>query len=397
MKITIVMGFFLPVPPEAGGATEKSWHRLAHALADRGHEVTVVARCWPGQPDREQQQGVRYLRLPGFDHRRKLWQNLLLDLRWSLRVHRHLPPADITVVHAVTLPAWLGRLRRSAGRVVVMPGRMPKGQYRWYGRLARVVATSTVVRDRVLQENPRLEGLTRVFGYPIDWTSLAQAPLPRPSKPPVTLAFAGRLHPEKGLDLLVEAIVRLQSDQTLPDWRLLLCGPVEVSAGGGGPEYRARLERRLRAAVPEPRWKFLRPIFDEHALAAFYGSADLFCYPSLAAQGETFGVAVAEAMAAGAVPVVSDLACFRDFVRAGVNGLVFSHEAPDAAAQLSGALAGLLREPARRHQLAAAAREEVSRFDFGRYAEALLADFAQLAAPGSGLPPVGDRVNPPQR
>jgi hypothetical protein len=42
MNITIAMGFFLPVPPAAGGATEKSWHRLALEFARKGHAVTMV-------------------------------------------------------------------------------------------------------------------------------------------------------------------------------------------------------------------------------------------------------------------------------------------------------------------------------------------------------------------
>ena len=50
MKITIVMGFFLPVPALAGGATEKIWLRLAGLMTAAGHEVTVVSRRWPGLP-----------------------------------------------------------------------------------------------------------------------------------------------------------------------------------------------------------------------------------------------------------------------------------------------------------------------------------------------------------
>ena len=53
MKINIVMGFFLPMPPDSGGATEKTWSRLAHELTLRGHEVTVVSRRWKQWPDRE--------------------------------------------------------------------------------------------------------------------------------------------------------------------------------------------------------------------------------------------------------------------------------------------------------------------------------------------------------
>jgi glycosyltransferase involved in cell wall biosynthesis len=378
MKITIVMGFFLPVPPESGGATEKSWHRLAAELAARGHEVTVISRTWRRWLNREVVNGVRHRRLPGFDHRRKLWQNLLLDFIWSCRVHRDLPDADIVVVHSVLLPVWLGRLRPKAGRVVVMPGRMPKGQYRWYRKIARVLATSTPVEKRVLTENPSLRSATRIFGYPIDWQQLA---LPRtPSSGPVTIGFTGRLHPEKGLELLAAAAQELAAMTGLPPWRLILCGPEEISAGGAGPQFRTRLERQLRAGLPEGSWAIRPPVYRENALAAFYRTIDVFCYPSLAAQGETFGVAVAEAMAAGAAPVVSDLACFRDFVRSGANGLVFDHAAPDASSKLAAALASLVRDPVRRQALATAAQADVQRYDFPRYAETLLEDFTQLMA-----------------
>src|SRR5690606_3659228 len=109
-------------------------------------------------------------------------------------------------------PVWLGKLRPRAGRVVVMPGRMPKGQYRQYRRIARVIATSTPVRDRVIAENPSLEPFTRVMGYPIDWQSLSR-PRRAPSRP-VCIGYIGRLHPEKGIDVLVDAVLRLKRDSS---------------------------------------------------------------------------------------------------------------------------------------------------------------------------------------
>ena len=53
MKITIVCGFLLPVPPVAGGAMEKMWWRLARLYARRGHQVTLLSRRWPGWADDE--------------------------------------------------------------------------------------------------------------------------------------------------------------------------------------------------------------------------------------------------------------------------------------------------------------------------------------------------------
>lgn len=387
MRITIVSGFFLPVPPVSGGSTEKSWFNLAREFAARGHTVTMISRRWHGFPDEETSEGIRHLRLPGWDHQRRLWRNLLLDFCWSWRVFSALPVADIVVVNAVALPVWLGWLKPRAGRVVIMTGRMPKGQYRRYRHIARVLAASSHVRDRVLAENPGLGAVTRVCGYPIDWRLLsvgsgaAPADLPKASPGEVVLGFVGRIHEEKGLGLLAEALQLLAARPGLPAWRLLLCGPSDIARGGSGAVYRGQLQNRLSSAIGPARFNLLDPQFNERTLAGVYQRIPIFCYPSLAEQGETFGVAVAEAMAAGAVPVVSRLACFTDFVRDGQNGLVFDHAAPDAAAQLAAALARLLTDTGLRQRLAAAAREDARRYDYAAYAEDLLADFAQLTAP----------------
>lgn len=378
MKITIVMGFFLPVPPAAGGATEKSWHELALEFARRGHQVTVISRQWPGWPGRETCDGVQHLRLRGYDHTSRLGRNLWRDVWWSLRAGRNLPPADITVVNSIALPVWLGWLRGSAGKLVVMPGRMPKGQYRLYRRLDRVLAVSSPVRAAVLVENPNLSRILKVFGYPIRWSELAQ---PRPAHvaaTPVTLGYIGRLHREKGLDLLVSALGQLAKQPGLPAWCVVLCGPSDVEHGGSGTDYAQQLEQSLAAALPAGNFEILPAEFAPDRLAAIYRRLDIFCYPSLATQGETFGVAVVEAMASGAVPVVSDLPCFRDFIHAGENAEVFNHTGADATARLTAALSGLLTDPARRGRLASSARQDAQAYDFPAFADRLLADFSTL-------------------
>lgn len=389
MRITIVGGFFLPVPPVSGGSTEKSWYRLARLFAAQGHEVTMISRRWKGWPNEETSEGLRHLRLPGFDHRRKLSQNLLLDFLWSWRVFFALPAADIVVVNAVALPAWLGVLRPSAGRIVLMTGRMPKGQYRRYRRIALVLAASSYVRERVLAENPLLAAVSRVKGYPIDCTMLgARSGTRPPYLPPaapgeVTLGFVGRIHEEKGLRLLADALRLVAQTSGLPPFQLLLCGPSDPARGGSGVIFRGHLLHQLSGVMKPGTFHLLDPQFNERSLAAIYQSLDIFCYPSLAEQGETFGVAVAEAMAAGAVPVVSSLACFTDFVADGENGIVFDHRATDPAAALAAALVRLLLDSTLRTRLASAARETARRYDYAAYADALLADFTQLTAPAN--------------
>jgi glycosyltransferase involved in cell wall biosynthesis len=387
MHITIVSGFFLPMPPVAGGATEKSWYQLARRFVARGHQVTIISRRWPGLAESETVDGIHFRRLPGHDHRARLWQNLMLDFLWSWRVFFALPPADIVVVNAVALPAWLGWLKPAAGRVVVLVGRTPKGQYRWYPQLARVLVPSSIVLRQTVAENPKLAPVCRITGYPLGAIALRREPTPPPAV--LTLGYVGRLHEEKGLRLLADALRLVAATPDLPRWRIVLCGPEDIARGGSGPAFRGEIEQMLRASLPAEAVTILAPQFDEAALARVYQSIDLFCYPSLAEQGETFGVAIAEAMAAGAVPVVSQLACFTDFVHDGANGLVFDHRAADAPARLAAALVRLLRDPELRGRLATAATETARHYDYGAFADNLLADFAQLtdsAQPASSAP-----------
>ncbi len=375
MKITIVSGFFLPVPTVAGGAMEKIWHRMAREFAAAGHEVTYCSRRWPGFADEEDMEGFHMIRLPGFTHTRSLPRNLLLDFIWGTRVYRRLPPADIVVLNTVILPAWLPRLKPAAGRVVAVLGRMPKGQCRFYGGVTRVVATSEAVRAQVRRENPRLDERTRVVPNPIDW-DLHQRD--RRQSSPLTIGYVGRINPEKGLELLLGAAALLARRADLPDWRLRLVGPQTVAEGGGGEAYVAIL--RALAADAGDRITFSPPIYDPAVLADAYASFDVFCYPSLAAKGEGLSVAPIEAMAAGAVPVVSALECYDDVIRSGTNGLVFDHRAANRVEQLADALAGLLTDGERRRRLAVQARQDARAFDYGVVARSFLDDFAALTA-----------------
>ena len=65
MKITIVQGAFLPVPPIMGGAVEKVWLRLGQEFAAAGHEVVHVSRTHPQLPTEERIEGVRHVRVRG--------------------------------------------------------------------------------------------------------------------------------------------------------------------------------------------------------------------------------------------------------------------------------------------------------------------------------------------
>jgi len=377
MRITIVTGFFLPVPPVQGGSTEKIWHRLAQEFAAAGHGVTFVSRTWPDLAPEETSRGVRHVRLRGADHTRFLPLNLLLDFWWGIRVARRLPAADVVICNTVTLPVWLRRLKPAAGRVVAVLARMPKGHGRAYGGVDLLFSLSSAVTAKLRSENPRLAARIAPFPYPIDWALHAAASARGTPPAPLRIGYIGRIHPEKGLHLLLAAAARLASRTDLPAWRLELTGPVSVAQGGGGETFRDGLMAGFAPALGD-RLEVFPAEFDAAKLAARYGRLDVFCYPSLAEQGETFGVAVAEAMAAGCAAVVSSLNCFRQLVRDGETGVVFDHRSPDAAARLAESLAGLLVDAARRRTLAARGQEHVRRFDYRESAQTVLAALAML-------------------
>ncbi len=260
--------------------------------------------------------------------------------------------------------------------------RMPKGHGRGYGGVDLALALGAAVAEKLRAENPRLAPRIALFPYPIDWPLLARAREAAARPPaPLVIGYVGRLHPEKGLPLLLGAARLLAQRPGLPEWGLEIVGPASVPAGGGGEawwdalaaEFAPGLGARLRSSGPE---------FDPTRLAARYAAMDVFCYPSVAEAGETFGVAVAEAMAAGCAPVVSGLSCFQELVEDGVTGLVFDHRAPDAASRLADLLDRLLRDAGLRRAIAARAQDRARKYDYPACSRTVLGQLARLVSAG---------------
>jgi glycosyltransferase involved in cell wall biosynthesis len=371
MRITIVGGPFLPMPPAPCGAVERVWHGLAEEFARRGHTVTMLCRSDPSQKDDETVHGVRYVRRMRWVAGSRLPVNLVKDLAFSVRMAGLLPPADILVTNNFWLPTLVSFGRGGAGRVAVHVARVPKGQLALYDRVCRLQAVSRAVRDVIHAQRPQLDRKVRVLPYPVDADVFTPPAVPRGDAREPVILYAGRVHPEKGVHLLLDAFARL--DRRSFPARLRIVGPWKVEHGGGG-DYIDGLRLRAQGLPVE----FCEPVYGRPQLAAVYREADLFCYPSLAEKGETFGVAPLEAMATGLVPVVSDLACFRDFIDDGVSGSVFDHRADDAPDRLAASLAALLADPQRRREMGQRAARRAAELSYPRVADLYLADFAEM-------------------
>lgn len=381
MRITIVTGFFLPVPALSGGATERSWYGLAKIFASAGHSVTFVSRAWPNLPPAGVEAGVSHIRVPGFDHSRNLSANLWLDFIWGTRVARVLPEGDVVVCNTITLPVWLRRMKPSAGKVSVMIGRSPKGQVSFYRGVARIYAPSSFMAAQITSNWASMR--TKVIGYPIDWGLHAKSAGQLGA--PVTIGFVGRLHPEKGIALLAGAACLLAARKDLPGWTLKIIGPSGVGEGGGGNDWLESLKRETAAALGN-RIEWIAPEFDPERLARLYGGMDVFCYPSVAEKGETFGVSVAEAMAARCAVVVSALGCFSDLVTDGQTGLVFDHRAQNPEQLLADRLELLIDNPGLRRDLALRGQQHARRFDYPDVSRTILEDLALLSGAGAQKP-----------
>ena len=104
-----------------------------------------------------------------------------------------------------------------------------------------------------------------------------------------TALFLSRIHPGKGLLDLVQAWHKLRPS----GWRVLVAGPDEEN-------HRAAVEQAISERRLDGYFKFLGPVGDDRKWEVF-GQADLFVLPT---KSENFGIAIAEALAAG-VPVIT--------------------------------------------------------------------------------------------
>lgn len=370
MRITILQGAFLPVPPLCGGAVEKRWFKLGQIFAKRGEEVTHISRSYKGLPSYEVINGVQHIRVKGYDAPGSVFRYKLLDGVYSCRACRAVPEwQDIVVTNSFWSPVILCLYKK--GKIYVDVARMPKGQMRIYRAAAILRANSTPVADAIKTELPAKDH---------DRVSLIPNPLPFDiqgnlldlSQKSKIILYCGRVHPEKGLELLLESAKRLSAS----DWRIQVVGPWDVKLGGGGGGYLSNLKELFAGYAID----FLDPVFDEKRLLDYYRQASIFIYPSVAERGETFGLAPLEAMAWGAVPVVSDLSCFKDFITDETNGLIFDHRASNAQTLLWYALERLINEKNFRLSLATRALDVRSSHSLNRIADLFLADFKRVLA-----------------
>lgn len=170
-----------------------------------------------------------------------------------------------------------------------------------------------------------------------------------------TIAFLGRMQePRKGLPILAAALPTVL--ETVPGLRVLVAGPGDVD------EVRASMPAKAAAAC-----EFLGAVSDADK-ASLLASADVYVAPNTG--GESFGIILIEAMAAGACVLASDLPAFSRVLNAGAAGELFANEDPE---DLARRLVGLLADPERRARLAESGSAWCGQFDWSVVADKIVA------------------------
>lgn len=372
MNINIAMGPWLPVPALQGGSTARIWQGLAEEFAAKGHQVTIFCRAYSGQPQQEVIKGVRYFRFGGFPQSRSILLDLIKDFIYALQTTPLLRRSDILVINDFWLPVFASIFRPDAGRIVLHVGRFPKGQYPLYAGVSRFVALSTAIEKAISHQYPPAISRVRVIPNPVD---IAQFhPSSDLEKNRKTVLYVGRLHPEKGVHVLIDAFQTIAVQ--MPQSRLQIVGPYKENQGGGGEAYLQSLKARATGYNIE----FLEPVFEVAQLAAIYRSANVFCYPSLAEKGESFPVAPLEAMASGLIPVVSDLNCFQDLIQEGITGYLFNHRDTHITQNLAKALFAALSNSIENETITSNAISKTKEYSYETIAAIYLKDFDELIA-----------------
>jgi phosphatidylinositol alpha-mannosyltransferase len=327
---------------------------LAHALRRIGLEVRVIAPCDGPPPE----PGVTTVgptrRFPSNGSIAPITSNHLAAAR-TLEALRGFAP-DVVHLHEPLTPgpthaALVGTDLPTVG---TFHAAYASGYNRWYAALRRPLqrmvdrlAVCTSVSPEASRDVEASFGVEcRVLFNGVEVEHFADAE-PWPSEEPA-IVFIGRHEPRKGLAVLLDAFAQLDR-------------PARLWIASTGPQTEA-----LRArGVPGVEW--IGRVTEGEKARRLRGAA-IACFPSI--DGESFGVVLLEAMAAGTAVVASDLVGYRAVARSGDEARLVPPGDPIA---LRDALRGLLDDPEARAKVAAAGASRATALSMEQLAERFVA------------------------
>lgn len=344
------IAFACPYAWDDPGGVQVHIRELAGNMRQRGHDVVVLApvRRTASEP------WVRAVGRPvDITYNRS---NAPIDPRpWSvLRVRAELRAfrPDVVHVHEPFTPStamWATRAAEAPVVATFHTGAVRSRLYDAAAPLIRRVARRIVVRiavSRVAERAAaaRIGGSFEIVPNGADIRRFADAE-PAELDEGTKLLFVGRLDARKGFPVAVDAFGRLAADR--PALRLIVVGdgPERSATDVLPPEVRARVT--MLGAVPNV------------DLPPFERACDVYLGTSIG--GESFGIVLVEAMAAGLPVVASDVPGYDEVVTDGVEGFLVPPRDPAAVAAAAGTI---LDDPGLAARFSQAGRARAATFDW---------------------------------
>jgi phosphatidylinositol alpha-mannosyltransferase len=322
---------------------------LARALRRLGAEARVIAPCDGPPPETGVTTVGPTRRFPSNGSIAPITSNHLAAAR-TLEALRSFAP-DVVHLHEPLTPGptHAALVGTDIPTVGTFHAAYHAGYNKWYAALRRPLqrmvdrlTVVTAVSDEAARdvEGFGLECEILFNGVDVEFYRGTE---PRPSERP-TIFFVGRHEPRKGLAVLLDAFAGLDRDAVL--W--------VASSGPQTSSLRAR-------GVPHVEW--LGRVSETEKAARLRG-ATIACAPSI--EGESFGVVLLEAMAAGTAVIASDLTGYRAVARGDNEARLVP---PGDVAALRTALRDLLDDPGERDRFAKAGTERAEEFSIDHLAE----------------------------
>jgi len=182
-----------------------------------------------------------------------------------------------------------------------------------------------------------------------------------------TVGFIGRFEePRKGLSVLIDALPSIIAE--IPDIKIFIAGP------GESADCLKDMQPSLRS-----RFTFMGRI-SEHEKANFLASVGLYIAPNTG--GESFGIILAEALAAGASVVASDIPAFDSLLGHGEYGTLFESENPQ---DLAAKVIELLKNTEARKVIAERGKVYAQAFDWDVVADKIYDVYQMAMVGGTGV------------
>lgn len=337
--------------PSTQGGMSRHCEELYARLADRGHSVTVFCHRTEGSTLR----GMQLKRIPGV--RIPAWERLGYSFVASVRAL--FGRFDIVHYHSYASSGFCFVPRLARKKIVVTVHRLEWQDKKW-GRVARgflklceriavrsaaaLIAVSQALTDDLVQRYHRTKGVHHISNGITEPVAVGAETLTAMSARPGTYALVvGRVVPEKGIEVAIDAFATFTNDSALSEHELLIVGAPRHSQ-----EYLDELERRVAQTGAKVRFLGVRTGTD---LQALYEHAAVVIAP---AHHEGQGLTVLEAMSHGRCVIASDLGPHAESI--GDAGILFP---PGDAPALARALREVLTDPAKATALGARAKKRV--------------------------------------